>query len=61
MIADSKNITFYHHIKLLDKKNYARDGVHISASDMASFVTDMRGTPVAAGTRLGYSPCVRHV
>ena len=24
LIADSENITFYHHIKLLDKKNYAR-------------------------------------
>ena len=25
MIADLENITFYHHIKFLDKKNYERD------------------------------------
>ena len=39
-----------------------RDGVHMSASNMARYVTNnMRGVAVAAGRRLGYSPCVGHV
>ena len=33
----------------------------MSASGTARYVTNMGGAAVAAGRRLGYSPCVGHV
>ena len=42
LTSDFDNIHFWPHCKLFDAKNFARDGVHMSAIGMKKYVNSMR-------------------
>ena len=56
LISNFDNIHFWPHRKLFDAKNFARDGVHMSATGMEKYVSSMRKAAIHAFKR-----CQKHV
>ena len=53
LTSDFDNIHFWPHCKLFNAKNFARDGVHMSAIGMKKYVNSMRKVAIHAKSEAG--------